>query len=327
MKLHNKLILSLIILLPSKIVLADGLSRPDSHAPIGVMADHMHSEGEWMLSYRYMGMQMKGNRDGTDSVSTADVLVDYMVAPLEMPMDMHMFGAMFAPNNDWTLMLMLPYLSSEMDHVTRMGMSFTTESSGVGDLKFTAMNSLWKTQNNNAHWELGLSLPTGEIDERDDTPMGNVKLPYPMQLGTGTYDAILGFTYNHYETDYSLGFQARGQFPLGENDNDYTVGNKVKLSTWIAKPLSEHWSGSLRLSYLNRSNYDGADPDYNPMMVATADPKRRAGENLFFGLGVNYIMKSGHRIAIEWESPLWQDLDGPQLEVDSQFTLGWQYAF
>ena len=44
-------------------------SRPDAHAPIGVMGDHTHDKGEWMLSYRYMYMNMTGNRVGTDSVS------------------------------------------------------------------------------------------------------------------------------------------------------------------------------------------------------------------------------------------------------------------
>ena len=30
--------------------------RPDGHAPIPVMGDHMHGKGEWMFSYRYMYM-------------------------------------------------------------------------------------------------------------------------------------------------------------------------------------------------------------------------------------------------------------------------------
>ncbi|MEQ8937882.1 MAG: hypothetical protein RLT30_04205, partial [Gammaproteobacteria bacterium] len=49
----------------------DGLSpvMADSHAPIGVMGDHMHSKGEWMLSYRYMYMEMAGNRIGENSVT------------------------------------------------------------------------------------------------------------------------------------------------------------------------------------------------------------------------------------------------------------------
>ena len=32
--------------------------RPDGHAPITVMGEHMHAMGEWMLSYRFMSMDM-----------------------------------------------------------------------------------------------------------------------------------------------------------------------------------------------------------------------------------------------------------------------------
>jgi len=35
-------------------------ARPDGHAPISVMGDHMHKMGEWMVSYRYMSMEMEG---------------------------------------------------------------------------------------------------------------------------------------------------------------------------------------------------------------------------------------------------------------------------
>ena len=43
--------------------LADQISLPDDHAPIGVMGDHAHKAGEWMLFYRYGFMKMDGNRD------------------------------------------------------------------------------------------------------------------------------------------------------------------------------------------------------------------------------------------------------------------------
>ena len=39
-------------------------TRPDGHAPIGVMGDHFHKQGEWMFSYCYMHMRMEDNRDG-----------------------------------------------------------------------------------------------------------------------------------------------------------------------------------------------------------------------------------------------------------------------
>ena len=35
--------------------------------PAGVMLGHVHSKGEWMLSYRYMNMAMKGIYQGNSS--------------------------------------------------------------------------------------------------------------------------------------------------------------------------------------------------------------------------------------------------------------------
>ena len=46
-------------------------SRPDGHAPIGVMTDHTHGAGEFMWSYRFMYMAMDGNRDGAAEVPVA----------------------------------------------------------------------------------------------------------------------------------------------------------------------------------------------------------------------------------------------------------------
>jgi len=90
------------------------LAVPDSHAPIGVMGDHNHKVGELMLSYRYMNMDMDGNRDGSDRLSAQQVLNGpdgspagsdgFLVTPLSMTMEMHMFGAMYAVNDRLTLM-------------------------------------------------------------------------------------------------------------------------------------------------------------------------------------------------------------------------------
>ncbi|GAF93076.1 unnamed protein product, partial [marine sediment metagenome] len=61
-----------------------GGAHADDHAPIGVMGDHTHDAGEWMVSYRYMRMRMDGNRDNDDRVSATSVLRDYPVAPTRM---------------------------------------------------------------------------------------------------------------------------------------------------------------------------------------------------------------------------------------------------
>ena len=89
-------------------------SRADGHAPIGVMGDHVHKQGEWMFSYRYMSMDMEGNLKGTDEISNSEIHETYMVAPQNMKMKMHMLGAMFAPSDRLTLMVMTHILNNDI---------------------------------------------------------------------------------------------------------------------------------------------------------------------------------------------------------------------
>lgn len=115
--------------------------RPDGHAPISIMGDHLHHKGGWMFTYRYMKMNMKNLQQNGDEISNMKAhMGGYMATPLEMNMDMHMLGAMYAPSNNVTLMIMTNYLTNNMDlqmlnMSTDMIMPFSTSSSGFGDLK------------------------------------------------------------------------------------------------------------------------------------------------------------------------------------------------
>lgn len=315
---------------------AGDATRPDDHAPIGVMGDHTHHKGEWMLSYRYMLMRMEDNRDGTDRLDESEVLLsgtgDYRVAPTEMDMIMHMVGVMYAPTENLTLMAMIPYIESEMDHVTAMGGAFSTESSDLGDISLTALSSFSETSPLPGWlWQLGLSFPTGDQDQRDLTPMGNSVLPYPMQIGSGTYNLIAGLGKNFKRERDSYGVQLRGNFSLGENDDDYAVGHTATATAWYSRVLNRNFSVSVRGIYEFRDNYRGEDPRYamaqSINLVPTVDPDLRGGQRFDLSIGLNWLHSSGHRLAFEYQVPAWQDLDGPQLETDSVLTVGWQLAF
>lgn len=315
--------------------------RPDAHAPIGVMGDHAHKAGEWMFSYRYMFMDMDGNRDGKTRLNPEDILRpngEYGVTPLQMDMTMQMLGTMYAPNDKWTLMLMLPYIELDMNHRTAMGMEFITESSGLGDVKLGGIYSLAGSETE-GRWLLnvGLSVPTGSIDEEDFLPpIGREdQLPFPMQIGSGTYDFRPGITYRRLADGYSVGAQAMAVLRLGDNDNGYTLGDRFNLTTWLAKPLSHHFSASVRLQYQWWDHIDGLDqhaalPISNMMgrTVPTVDPELRGGESLDIALGLNTTLGANHdRVAFEVVYPIEQDLNGPQLETDITLTLGYQKAF
>lgn len=318
----------------------EGHSRPDDHAPIGVMGGHTHQPGEWMTSYRYSRMNMSGNRSGNDDVSNASVLGNFMVTPLEMTMEMHMVGLMYGATNELTFSAMLPYTRKDMQHVNRMGAHFTTKTDGVGDIKISGLYTLYESSETHHHTtakqqlllNLGASLPTGSIDERGNTPAGNnQKLPYPMQLGSGTLDPLIGLTYTSSYANWSWGTQANSVLRFGKNNEGYRLGNEYSANLWAARALSDYASISVRLEGKAWGDIHGQDQDLNVMMVPTARTDLRGGERVDALVGLNLYQPSGalagQRLALEYGTPIYQRLDGPQLEVDHRFTLGWQWAF
>ena len=305
----------------AQLVLADS-SLPTDHAPIGVMGDHGHKTGEWMFSYRYGYMEMDGNRDGTSSVSTSEIHQNFMIAPLEMTMEMHMFGTMYGINDDVTLMAMLAYKDIEMEMVTSpmaMGMmpadhKFKTHSKGFGDLKLSALWNLMRDSNSSLHATLGMGIPTGSIKKKDENAMGvRTRMPYTMQLGSGTYDPILGLTYINKKGQWAYGLQTLNTFRLGKNDEGYQLGNEYTASTWAGYNLNHTVSISLRIDAKAWEDIDGEDDELNVMMAPTARTDLRGGERIDGLVGLNYQHSSGHRFAIEMGVPLHQDLDGPQM--------------
>jgi len=285
-----------------------------------------------MLSYRYMEMQMEGNRTGTNRVSAP--LSGFMVSPLSMDMKMHMLGAMYAPSDKLTLSLMVPVLEISMDHRINMnGKEFTTDADGIGDITLASVYQLSSSDSSNLLFNLMLNVPTGSIDEKDTIPVSMgvpVQLPYPMQTGSGTYDITPGLTYTTVYSEWSWGVQGLYTYRISENDNGYTLGNKFNASVWAAKILNHSFSLSARLNALDWENIDGADERLAAKpTVPTKNTDLRGGTRIDALVGVNYVAHSlNHlRFALEVGMPVYQDLNGPQLETDLVFTLGTQYTF
>ena len=329
--------------------------KPAGHAPIGVMGDHMHGQGEWMFSYRYMHMDMEGNRIGDNEVSPTTIATTIpnrffgrpmqpptlRVVPTKMTMEMHMFGAMYAPTDWLTLMAMLNYVAKEMDHLTFAGPTgdtirggFTTETSGIGDTRLSSMIRLFNHGNHKAHLNFGFSLPTGSTDESDQilTPTGatpSPRLPYAMQLGSGTVDLLPGVTYNGKFANFGWGAQYMGTIRTG-SDNGYSWGDKHEVTGWASYTFSTWLSSSVRVKYSTMDEIDGMDPAI-VAPVQTADPDNYGGDRVDLLFGVNLLgtkdWYKGHRLAIEGGIPIEQDLNGPQMETDFVITVGWQKAF
>jgi hypothetical protein len=305
------------------------------------MGDHIHHKGGFMASYRFMRMDMSPNYDGTDELSTEQVFADYPVAPTRMTMDMHMLGLMYAPSDRVTLSVMLPFVVVEMQHARRAdGLVFSTKSSGIGDVGVAALVKLFARGGNLLILDAGMTFPTGSIDREDVTPISapdNGILPYPMQLGSGTWDLRPGLTYTGALDRVSWGAQAMGTFRMGRNEQNYRLGHAYSLTGWGAWKVAEVASVSARLAWQQWFDIDGMDSRLDQttppltMVVPTADPGLRAGRRLEVGPGVNFVVPGtpleGVRLAFEMLFPVYRSLDGPQLGSDWTLIVGTQYAW
>jgi hypothetical protein len=236
-------------------------------------------------------------------------------------------------------MLMVPLVRLEMDHRTRAGTTFTTRSDGIGDISATALIDLWKGDGHKVHANLGLSFLTGSISEQDKLPTSGgstVRIPYPMQLGSGSYEFLPGVTYNGHANAWSWGARARGTIRLNDNHATYRLGNEYALTGWGALELARWVSVSFRTEWTHNMNIEGRDKSSSldpnaPPTVPTKDPGRQAAMRLDLLGGVNFMLPSGPllgvRLALEAGLPIYERLDGPALETDWIMAAGLQYAF
>lgn len=333
--------LTLSLLLALNFATADTIdSCPDGHAPIGVMGDHGHKTGEWMLSYRSMVMNMQGLQTGMDAVETADLLRDFKQVPTRMDMKMHMIGAMFAPHDRITFMAMINHQQHYMEmeggshpshgksHASHMS-THEMSSAGLGDVKGESLLSLWRTHHLNLIGNIGVSFPTGSITQ---TGMPGNLLPYPMQLGSGSFEAMPGITLFGFYGNWFYGSQLRGVFPLHRNGSNYRHGNVVTATAWGARWVSDWLNLGGRLLFLQRGGITGNHPDLDPRMSPSHHPDFRGGTWLDLAVSSNLIVPSGkplagQRLAIEFQMPIYQNLTGTQLKNRWRLTLGLQCAF
>lgn len=320
-------------------------------APISVMGDHLHPQGEWMISLRSMFMDMDGMYDGSNSVSPASVhAANYLVSPTRMTMQMQMLGVMYAPSDKLTLMAMLPYLQNSMEHVIDPSAAmllmanggagtFETSSSGIGDLKLSALLRLKTQGGHHLHGGFGISLPTGSISQRDIVPGPGGRLsrqlPAAMQPGSGSFDLLPSLTYRYHTDDWVFGAQARGVIRTAKNHHDYHLGHRAEIDAWIsACPCSWlslnagfgfRWEDQLRGTQADVAQTPPMPPGSRTVPTAWAENYGGMQFDAVLGLGIPFA--EGHRLGLDLRVPLWQEVNGRRLGQDFTATVGWLSSF
>ena len=309
------------------------LDRADGYAPLGIVLDHVLSQGEFMVSYRFLVDDKDGLRQDEFDLDFDSVLDVFDAAPFESMNNTHLFAVQFGLRDDVTIMGRIPIHSKSQSHADGNFVVTQSTSTGLGDVRGDVLFEAYNQGPYRIHVSGGLSIPTGSIEKTDLVPSGGEdRLGYSMQLGSGTFDIHPGLTLQAMNEHGSVGLQASGTFRLMENSADYRLGDVIGVSGWFAYPVSEQFSLSARMDYESRGNVSGEDAAFANRIAAVADPTvfgiLQGGSRLDLGIGGNVMLEdgalAGHRFGIEAKFPVSENLDGPQLSGNWGISVGWQ---
>jgi hypothetical protein len=316
--------------------------------PAGIMTDHIHAKGEWMVSWSYMDMEMKGNRTGTAKTSDSAMYAKgYMMAPTTMSMRMHMAMVMYGLTDKLTLMGMGGYVSYDMkmampgmmimpgmtDPSSTMGMT----SSGLTDTRLSALYNIpQKNERTRLIASVGVNIPTGSIEAKGPTVLGaNERLPYNMQPGTGSWSVQPDLTYVLQAGKWNVGVNAGGDIKLNFNSLGYRQGDQGHGTVWAAHDVFKFMSASVRGEYVHTYRIAGSDsvlaiPVYE-QLDPTTSTRHYGGEwlNAYVGLNfhTNVRILEKFQLQAEYGLPVYEKLNGPQMSVHSSLAATLQYRF
>ncbi len=337
----------------------------DSHAPAGVMFDHMHKAGGFMLGFRYAYTSAGGDTlHGTDKASDAEIMANgcaphtCSMKAADMSMNMYMLDIMYAPTDWMTLMVMPMYMThdmtmnplksmggmSHMDHMGGMGTmggmgmdmddhsmhmgSHSHGTEGWGDTIFGPELRIADGPGYHVQFSPMFSAPTGSVDNK----MNGVFTHYMMQPGSGTWDFWPSLTYTGRADRLTWGAQALGIVRMeDENESGYRLGNVFQATGWGSYRFANWISASIRGLYTDEGkiegHYDGPHNHSSPPDLQF----NYGGQFWDIGFGINTVVPSGAlkglRLSAEWLQPVYDDPNGYQLERDGTLWANVSMAF
>lgn len=313
-------------------------------SPSGIMISHVHKKHEMMISYRFMTMNMDGMKSGTSSVSDEAVFKRYLMSSDRMKMDMHMLMLMYGISNRLTVMGMFNYNlvsmnmkmlpgSSHEEHGSGNSTSMNMKTNGIGDPKLYLMYELLTYKNHRFVLSTGISLPAGALNlsGKEDSMYPNQRLPYNMQMGSGTWDLLPSLTYLFQKNRLAVSTQVTSVLRTGYNSEGYKLGNEYTSNTWLSFKWFNAMATSLRFEASSVDHIYGKDKKLYAFYEPAARALNYGGNRVMSYVGLKFIINRGvltnNSLGFEYGLPIFQQLNGPQMALKNSINASWSFMF
>jgi hypothetical protein len=314
--------------------------------PLNIMGGGIPETHEYRFKISEMYMSMDGLRDGTDEKSTSDLgpstaAGKFRGVPKSMDSYMTMLGGAYSFTDNFAAMIMGGYVRNTMSMTTTAG-DYDMFSQGLTDTKLIGKYRFYHDDNLAPTKQLsvvgGLAVPTGRITIKNTNhptkTMRGKLLPLGMQPGSGTWDPILGLTFQKSADPFWMGANFITTQRWGLNDQDYKKGSEYALDLYVMRQFNEKALASFQLNgkawgdYSDEPKTGKENGDCHAMLNSTrdwmtplCDPTNYGGVNLHATVGMQFQPVPLHVAELNLSLPLYQNLNGPQLQSDFMLRL------
>jgi len=324
--------------------------------PSGLFGIYAFPEkGQGVAGINYQHYNFSGLIQGTNSISAETAVTTIpnrffgnpgqpptlRVVPKKAKADVVFPYANFTVNEQVALVALVPLIRKQTTLETFAGGggtnslgTNTVRSQGLGDIKFGTIFRAYNGPDNkhNLVIDAVLSAPSGSVTEEDTqlTPANTrmkARLAYGMQLGSGTWDAIIGAAYWGKEKQWGWGAQYLATLPLESNNKEgWRYDDKHEFTTWLSYEWDPLLISSIRIKGETQGKIHGIDPKiYGPGLGA--NPDNYGGKKVEVGIGINWMVAPANNLSLEISKPIYEDRNGVQASQDFGLFISWRSGF
>ncbi len=191
------------------------------------------------------------------------------------------------------------------------------EIQGLSDASISATWIPWTDEDSSLrhlYLNTGLMLPTGESE---NNPRSGITNPTVFQLGTGTFQGILGTGYNRTIDGWNLGASASYLFPLNESSNEFRPAPSFYTSMDVSRSVYHRLRAGLGISYSQSGRdrfQDMAFDDTGSTTVALTP-------------ALVWIPRENIAVSASVAIPIYRDVNETALAAGSLWKLGLRWKF
>ena len=298
-------------------------SRPDSHAPPSIYADHTHMRGGIMIGYKF-SLSENNKIYNRNRVVSSNLLFSKYDNVFESSYFLsHTFEFMYGITDKLTIFSKLGYIDKQTTYSDINLDKANIYSSGFGDINLQFLYSIISSNKLKLHTNIGFDLPSGKFNKSDE-------LPYSMDIGKGYFSSILGFTSFFQFPKMSAGIQPVISLPLNKNSINFNLGSSTEIYYWFSLKLNNVISISYSQNYIFQSRVNGSSANLISDKNSDFDFINSGYKVLNNSFGLNASPLKGVlkniRFSAEYVLPLYQSYNGYQSRKINDFVLSLQYS-